>query len=326
MRRSVEAPLDFLLRRSPLQPLFNWRASRRLTVLAYHGIDHPEQFERQLDYLATHSHPVSLDQVVAALEMGGGLPRRAVLLTFDDGERSILDLGMPMLRERGLPAVSFVVAGLLDGEEPYWWREVEDLVRAGGSIPEGIGWSPERYLTVMKSLPDHRRLALIAELRRSSPTAARRTPQLRRPELALLESAGIAVGNHSLTHPCLDRCTTEKLEHEVHAAHRVLTEALGRSPRAFAYPNGNWDARVLRAVEEAGYAIGFVFDHRSKPFPPAHRLLVSRVWVSSHTSLDRLAISLNGLHPSLHRARMAARGLLRRPPADLPPRPSPTRR
>ena len=34
-------------------------------------------------------------------------------MTFDDGHRDVLDVAMPMLRERGIPAVAFAVAGLI---------------------------------------------------------------------------------------------------------------------------------------------------------------------------------------------------------------------
>lgn len=42
---------DLVLRRSPLQPLARAANARRLAVLAYHGVDDPAGFERQLDLL-----------------------------------------------------------------------------------------------------------------------------------------------------------------------------------------------------------------------------------------------------------------------------------
>jgi peptidoglycan/xylan/chitin deacetylase (PgdA/CDA1 family) len=43
----------------------------------------------------------------------GGVPRRAVLVTFDDGLRDLRDAALPTLRELHVPAVVFVVTGLL---------------------------------------------------------------------------------------------------------------------------------------------------------------------------------------------------------------------
>jgi peptidoglycan/xylan/chitin deacetylase (PgdA/CDA1 family) len=189
--------LDTVLRRSPAQPAFRWRASRRLAVLAYHGIDDAAGFERHLDHLRRAASPVSLEDVLDAVARRRGLPRRAVLITFDDGDRSVLDVAMPMLADRGMPAVAFVVAGLLDTTSPVWTREAAELVAAGG------GRAPRTVALVreLKGLPDDERVARMDALRRASGRAVPSVRQLERGDLRVLASAGVAIGNHSLTQP-----------------------------------------------------------------------------------------------------------------------------
>ena len=48
--------------------------------------------------------------------LSGNLPRRALLITFDDGYRSFVDVALPILRRLGLPSVLFVTGACL---EPY---------------------------------------------------------------------------------------------------------------------------------------------------------------------------------------------------------------
>ena len=48
--------------------------------------------------------PVSMDDVFKAMYGRRSLPARAVLLTFDDGHRSLLEAELALLRERGFPA------------------------------------------------------------------------------------------------------------------------------------------------------------------------------------------------------------------------------
>ena len=129
-----------------------------------------------------------------------------------------------------------------------------------------------------------------------------RTPQLRPEDLRELESGGIAVGSHTLTHPCLTHCDVERLELEVAEAHAVLTRALGHPPTAFAYPNGDWDGRAIDAVRRAGYHVAFAFDHRLQSMPPTEPLAISRVRVYPAASLDRFRITVSGLRPALHHA------------------------
>src|SRR5205814_4390262 len=104
---------------------FRWRTRAKLAILAYHGVDDATQFERQLDHLVGAANVVTLDQAIDGLLGHRPLPPRAVLITFDDGLRSVLELGLPLLRDRSLPSVAFVVVGLVDRDEPHWWTEVE---------------------------------------------------------------------------------------------------------------------------------------------------------------------------------------------------------
>lgn len=303
MKTAARATIDAALRWSPAQVYFRKRAALRLAVLAYHGVDDAGTFDRQVSYLARNATPVSLDDVIQAIDGGRRLPPRSVLVTFDDGHRSVLESGLPLLRERGIPAVAFVVAGLLDTDQPFWWTEVEHLVRAKG-VAEGLdGLAPGQYVRKLKTLPDADRLAAIEQLRRTARTPVPRQPQLRRSELAELEAGGIAVENHTMTHPCLDRCDDDTVRAEVRDAHALLHAALGRPPRAFAYPNGNWDVRAERELEEEGYVAGFLFDHRLSMRAPRHPLRISRLRVGTDTRLDRFAAILSGLHPAVHHAR-----------------------
>jgi peptidoglycan/xylan/chitin deacetylase (PgdA/CDA1 family) len=306
MKARPRSRLDTALRWSPAQLLYRVRAAGHLTVLAYHGIDDPDRFQRQLRYLVRTTRPVSLEQVTAAVAGTGTLPERATLLTFDDGARSLVESGLPLLRERGLPAVAFVVAGLLDTDTPFWWTEVERLAGIGGRVEGLPGLAPAGLVRRLKQLPDGERLAAVEELRRTAAAPAPPLPQLRRAELARLESAGVAVGNHTLTHPVLARCGDGKVETEVAQAHRALGDALGHPPATFAYPNGDWDARAERLLATLGYTTAFLFDHRVSPRRPDHPLRISRVRVNSDTGLDRFAAIVSGLHPAVHHARGGA--------------------
>jgi len=293
MNATTRDTLDRLLARSPAQWAFHRRAGERLVVLAYHAIDDPARFAAQLDHLVGAASPLPLDVVVDAVHGRRALPDRAVLITFDDGARSVYDEALPLLQERGLPGAAFVVTGLLDTDEPDWWTEVEALAASEGAA----------LVRRLKQVPDDERLATIADLRRVASSPAPRVAHLRRSELRALELAGIAVGNHSHTHPCLPRCRDEKIRSEVADAHAALVDALGHAPTAFAYPNGDCDARTRVAVDACGYQIAFLFDHRLSPAVPTDRLRVSRLRVDSTTSLDRLSTIVSGLHPAMHRLR-----------------------
>lgn len=92
-------------------------------VLSSYGVP-PERFRRQLAALERAGfRPVSPNEVVRMLEGRGGLPRRPVLLTFDDAYSDLLDTALPLLAERHAPAAAFAVSGLLGGSNE-WDRKI----------------------------------------------------------------------------------------------------------------------------------------------------------------------------------------------------------
>jgi len=70
-----------------------------------------EQFRQQIRViLSAGYHFISVDEFVRFIEERGGLPRRALLLTFDDAYAD-LPSALPLLRERGISAAVFVISG-----------------------------------------------------------------------------------------------------------------------------------------------------------------------------------------------------------------------
>jgi len=294
--------IDHLLLRSPLHSWFRWRSARDLAVLAYHDVRDGDRFEEQVRYLTRSARPVTLQEVHRAVEGGTGLPRRSVLVTFDDGDRSVLDTGLPILRRYEVPGVVFVIGGLLDSSSPFWWDEVAHLLSSGARVRELDGLSPADAIRKLKLVSDTDRRRLIAMLRAGSTIPTTR-PQLLSRELGMLRSAGIEIGNHTLDHPCLDRCEAEVVRAEILRCHEILRSACGDAPTAFAYPNGNHHPAAEAVLAELGYSTAFLFDHRLQRLPIRDPLRISRLRVNSHASTERLRIILSGLHPAVHRLR-----------------------
>lgn len=129
------------------------RGDRR--VLLYHRVEaapvpgdawsvRASDFRAQMQRLLRRGYvPVTLG---AALGWGRHAGGREVLVAFDDGYRSVLDVAAPILSELGIPAAAFVVSGSLGGvsewERPYGLEpkplltaaELAQLVARGFSV------------------------------------------------------------------------------------------------------------------------------------------------------------------------------------------------
>src|SRR6266540_1949934 len=98
---------------------------RPLRVLAYHAIEDlagfpalepygvpPDAFRRQLTVLQRAGFRfIGAEEFLRFLHGQGGLPRQAILLTFDDCYQDLLDVALPFLKERAIRAAAFVVSG-----------------------------------------------------------------------------------------------------------------------------------------------------------------------------------------------------------------------
>ncbi|HET7601226.1 MAG TPA: polysaccharide deacetylase family protein [Gemmatimonadales bacterium] len=82
----------------------------------------PRQFAAQMRWLAARGYRSILPgDLLAAREGRTALPRRPVMITFDDGFRDSAVHAGPLLRAHGLTAVFYLVAGLV-GSTSAWLR------------------------------------------------------------------------------------------------------------------------------------------------------------------------------------------------------------
>ncbi len=92
-------------------------------VLMYHGVERPLD-PANLRYtvseaeLLLHIGLLAREEVLAPADLYTATSRHGVVLTFDDGEASVLSLAAPILAERKLPAMLFMTADFL-GQSGY---------------------------------------------------------------------------------------------------------------------------------------------------------------------------------------------------------------
>ena len=127
------------------------RDSLRVPILVYHSVmpHHPGQtteqrvldvddsvFVEQMRYLADGGyHVVSLAALVDALEGRRTLPKRAVVITFDDGWVNQYRHAFPVLRRFGYTATFFVFTTPIGTDDKLMtWDQLRELQLAGMTI------------------------------------------------------------------------------------------------------------------------------------------------------------------------------------------------
>ncbi len=282
-------------------------AARRLTrdrirILAYHGVPDAEAFSRQMHYLASNFEPVDEVAISAAIHDGVPLPSGAAWVTFDDGDPSVVENGLPVLSGLGIPATMFVCPGLIESGEPFWWR-VTDWAAAHVPHRVDVPGGPVALTEYVKTIDDDDRRSMVSDLlevvEQPLPLSWR---QLSDAEVTRWIEAGMALGNHSWDHPCLDRCSEQAQRQQIERTHEWLAAYVGSPPRSFAYPNGNFSAVVDAVIGELGYELAVLYDNRLTALDSPHRQL-SRVMLEADQPVERLIGVLSGAQPVLDASR-----------------------
>ncbi len=132
----------------PQQPVYlggvNEQSLQAVPVLVYHQFaeDHSdkmtikaEDFYEQMLWLKKNGYAViSLDQLLDFMDFEIPLPEKSVVITIDDGWRSVYDLAYPILKKFGFQATLFVYTDFIGGEKALQWSYIEEMAQNGFDV------------------------------------------------------------------------------------------------------------------------------------------------------------------------------------------------
>lgn len=266
-----------------------------VAVLGYHGVRADdlapgavplENLHARASILDAHCrlirdtcHPISLDDWRGALRGERRLPDRPVLITFDDGYRSVSTIAAPILAKYDLPAVVFVCSEPIAERRLLWFDVIAS--RDGDAAMEE--WKTLDY--------ESWRRACVSPLQSADdedPRALMTVAQLR----ALSKQSGIEIGAHTARHPILARAPLPKQREEIVESRDAIAGWIGRDVRAFAYPNGrpglDYSTATIGILGDLGFDAAFTMRQSfARPQEPA--LERSRFLMLASTSAAELA-------------------------------------
>jgi peptidoglycan/xylan/chitin deacetylase (PgdA/CDA1 family) len=111
-----------------------------VTILCYHRFGAranpltvtPAAFEAQMAYLAKSGYSVvPLARLAAFLEGRESLPVKPVVITIDDGYRSMYEIAYPVLRRYRFPATVFLYSDFVGAPDALTWSQMREMVGSG---------------------------------------------------------------------------------------------------------------------------------------------------------------------------------------------------
>lgn len=301
-----------------------------LAVLTYHRVGPTEvddlsaptmvtadtdTFRAQMDLVRDIANPVSLADVLDAVDGDRALPPRAVLVTFDDAYRDFPDHAWPILLEREIPTAMFVPTAFPgDPTRIFWWDALWSAVERG-DVPSSVRLDSrdEPLMVQFRELRDRVLAAtedearsLLAQIVGSEDLPTPSRPMPRGPvsdwdTLRDLSAQGLAIAAHTHTHAALHRLPPDDARAEIERSTQELRQQrLGDFADVLAYPGGGHDASVRAAAADAGIRLAMTTERGVNRADRIDRFRVRRINIGRATSP---ALLRGQLLPSLGRIR-----------------------
>ena len=219
-----------------------WRNRRKVTVVLYHDPS-PEVFVKHLLVYKRWFTLITLDDLVNAKNQGtwDQLPPYSLVVTFDDGHLGNRAL-LPLFVEYNLKPTIYLCSGIVCTLRHFWFKEVGIDVNA------------------LKTVPNSVRLTSLAEKNGFSQTKAFEDRQALSEEDLREMKGSVDLQGHTRFHPILPTCTPVELAEELGGSRFDLETLLDGPFRHFAYPNGDYNDDVVKALVDAGYSSGRTVD------------------------------------------------------------------
>ncbi|MEH6569512.1 MAG: polysaccharide deacetylase family protein [Halioglobus sp.] len=116
---------------------------RVLPILCYHQYTNntvtqnqleitADAFEKQMLYLLANDFRIlSFAEAEQIIRQGQPIPEQAVVITIDDGYRSIYDVAWPILKKHGIKATLFIYTDFIGGGKALNWSQIQEMKNSG---------------------------------------------------------------------------------------------------------------------------------------------------------------------------------------------------
>lgn len=287
------------------------------------------QFRAQVGLVKRHFDPIRFADVIDAFENGTKLPRRPVIISFDDGYDDNYTNAFPVLRELGVPAMFFVSTGHIDSGCAYAYDWLVHMICRAQADRLSIA-----ELAIDQPLPDSMaaRRALAAEVldrikalgaRVQRSVIERLESQWAMPrgvghadcrpmnwdQLREMHAGGMEIGSHGVWHNMLAKLSGEEMAEEILVSKGTLERELGAPPTVISYPVGGhhaYNSEVIAAVRNAGFKLGCSYISGTSAVPSGANYELRRLPVERHMNLawfsSLVSVPEAFNYPSRHRS------------------------
>jgi peptidoglycan/xylan/chitin deacetylase (PgdA/CDA1 family) len=258
------------------------------------------EFEARIRFLAQNYTPIDLETFLDGAQ-GGKLPRRPVLVTFDDAYASVAEEAAPICRKYGVPVLFFVNGAFLGNHDlsmdnfltyvcnTFGLKEINTLARKFNGPQQAELASLNQVVSeFIPTLSRDRREDFKRELAAVLEISIEQLAQearlyLSTEQLGELASSGFELGNHTVSHVYCRTLAGPDFCTEIDNNRAILESIAARRVRAFGLPYGSvsdFTPSLEEHLKRSGYQAAFLVESRTNTVATSLYLL-NRVSVHS---------------------------------------------
>lgn len=245
---------------------------------AFYGIVvSSETFRRHCEMLKENYDVVSLETATDFLSGERQSKRPLAVITFDDGYLDFYEEAFSILTDLGLPATVFLPTDCIGQDKPlahdrlFWLLKqtferkisLENILKNAGmetkSAKEFAAMKNRLKLTeAFVYLSSDLRERVISGLEKELDDFAKYPREYRLlnwEQIREMARKNIDFGGHTANHVVLPLENESAMENEIFASKRELERQLKCETASFAYPNGEFNAKIRQIIADAGYKI-----------------------------------------------------------------------
>lgn len=163
---------ELIRKRSVSKGALPWRIIRYQRVvnpefLSYpvprHCFVRPKTFEKQLSYLRSHCHVVSLQELLSKIANDEPIQEKTVALTFDGGYSEHYTTVFPLLAKYGMPATMLLATAFIGSNTAFWSDKIAlallKLQKFQGTFPS-FSFLPDKFFEELQELSPEGEISL----------------------------------------------------------------------------------------------------------------------------------------------------------------------
>ena len=213
-------------------------------IIYYHEVD-KNIFEKHIKYIRQNYDIISLDELLECIKNDKIIPDNSVIITFDDGYKSLYYNVYPIVKKYKIPITIYVVPDVVNKKIPFWWDVIDNIKKIDKNIPN---------VTQLKNMPNEEKEKIVNSYRDEKPDLYAEHNSLDWNQInEMIESKLVSIQSHSSTHPILTQMSYDEVSVEIKKSKQNIQDKTGTEVVHFAYPSGKFVEEYIPLLEEHGY-------------------------------------------------------------------------